>query len=347
MSFIAVLALITEIALVFFNVSPALALDIRSEEILVSEERALMGTQVIVKVVGRDRETLERAVDAAFDEVSRLEQIMSNFIPTSELSRINQHAGEAPVSVSRELFWVIQRSLFFSELSEGAFDISFASVGKLWNFRTGILPTPEAVRAQLPFVNYRKIQLDEEKSTVFLPYAQMEIGLGGIGKGYAMDRAMAVLMDHGIRNAMVMAGGDTLIKGKKGNEPWKVGLRDPDKENGILAVLPLEDQAISTSGDYERFFIKDGVRYHHILDPKTGYPAKSCRSVTILAQDATTSDALTKPVFILGPKKGLAFIARFQGVEAIIMDDRGKIFLSPGLAAYGFGDPVKDPKTEK
>ncbi len=347
MSSTQVLALTTKVALLVLLAAPVLVEGDEPQNILVTEERAMMGTQVIIKALGNDREELNRAVNAAFEEVSRLEKIMSNFIPTSELSHINQQAGRAPVPVSRELFWVIQRSLFFSELSDGAFDISFASVGKLWNFRAGILPTPEAVKAQLPFVNYRRIQLDEKNSTVFLQDAEMEIGLGGIGKGYAMDRAMAVLMDHGIRNAMVMAGGDTLIKGRKGNELWRVGLRDPDKKDGILAVLPLEDQAISTSGDYERFFIKDGVRYHHILDPKTGYPAKLCRSVTILAHDATTSDALTKPVFILGPKKGLAFIERLDGVEGIIVDDRGKIYLSSGLASYGFGDSVKNQEREK
>ncbi len=341
MSFTRVWVLIINLILVVPFVAHALAQVRETEEFLVTEERVMMGTQVIIKALGNDRDRLDRAVQAAFEEVSRLEKIMSNFIPTSELSRINQQAGKAPVPISRELFWVIQRSLFFSKLSDGAFDISFASVGKLWNFRSGILPIPETVQEQLPFVNYRKIRLDEKSSTVFLQDPQMEIGLGGIGKGYAMDRAMAVLMDHGIRNAMVMAGGDTLIKGRKGNEPWRVGLRDPNKEDGILAVLPLEDQAISTSGDYERFFIKDGVRYHHILDPKTGYPAKLCRSVTILAQDATTSDALTKPVFILGPKKGLAFIKQLEGVEAIIVDDQGKIHLSSGLATYGLGETAK------
>jgi thiamine biosynthesis lipoprotein len=296
-----------------------------------------MGTQVIVKAVGDDREQLRIAVNAAFDEVSRLERLMSNFMPDTELSRINQQAGVAPVKVSRELFGVIKRSIFFSELSDGAFDISFASVGKLWNFRNGVVPAPDAIKDLLPFVNYRKIQLDEERSTVFLPSPQMEIGLGGIGKGYAMDRAMAVLAEHGIHNAMVMAGGDTVIRGRNGNDLWRVGLRDPDKADGILAVLPLEDQAISTSGDYERFFIKDGVRYHHILDTKTGFPAMLCRSVTILAQDATTSDGLTKPVFILGPERGLALIEQMDDVEAIIIDRNGKIYLSSGLAGLGLG----------
>jgi FAD:protein FMN transferase len=309
---------------------------VRGEEaqgILLAESRALMGTEVAIKAIGKDRAELERAVEEAFAEVSRLERLMSNFIETSELSRINQQAGKAPVPVSRELYSVIHRADDFSRLTDGAFDITFASVGKLWNFRAGIVPPRAAVEGQLPFVDYRKIRYDENSLTVFLPDARMEIGLGGIGKGYAVDRAMAVLARHGIRNATVMAGGDTLIRGKKGKDLWQVGLRDPDKKNGILAVLPLEDQAISTSGDYERFFIKDGVRYHHILDTRTGYPADQCRSVTILAKDATTSDALATGVFVLGPDRGMALIERLDGVEAIIVDAREKIHLSSGLTS--------------
>jgi len=306
-----------------------------AHETLLSENRALMGTEVAIKAIGDDRAELDRAVEEAFSEVSRLEQMMSNFIETSELSRINQQAGKAPVSVSRELYSVIRRADDFSRLTDGAFDITFASVGKLWNFRSGIVPSREAVAQQLPFVDFRKIRYNDQVPAVFLPDPHMEIGLGGIGKGYAVDRAMAVLTRHGIRNAIIMAGGDTLIKGKKGNDLWQVGLRDPDKKNSLLAVLPLEDQAISTSGDYERFFIKDGVRYHHILDTRTGYPAEHCRSVTILAKDATTSDALATGVFVLGPDRGMALVERLDGVEAIIVDASEKIHLSSGLTSLG------------
>lgn len=345
MSYTRVLALLISGGLSAALLTPAWAEEPNDGSILVSEERALMGTQVIVKAVGSDRKQLDAAMKAAFDEVWRLERMMSNFMPESELSLINRQAGKSPARVSRELFDVIKRAVSFSELTGGTFDVSFASVGKLWNFRTGVLPDPAAVKAQLPFVNYRKIQLNEEESSVFLPFPQMEIGLGGIGKGYAMDRAMAVLVAHGIDNAIVMAGGDTLVKGKKGTELWRIGLRDPDKKDGILAVLPLEDQAISTSGDYERFFIKDGVRYHHILDPATGYPAMKCRSVTILAQDATTSDALTKAVFILGPERGLALIEKMENVESIVIDQHGTMYLSSGLAGLGLSAATADQGT--
>lgn len=344
MSFTRALALATSGWLVSVLPASAWAGTDESRPILITEERVLMGTQVIVKAIGDRRDELNAAVNAAFDEISRLERLMSNFMPDSELSRINQQAGKAPVAVSRELFEVIKRSLVFSELSEGAFDISFASVGKLWNFRTGVVPSSDAVKAQLRFVDYHKIQSDDARSTVFLSFAGMEIGLGGIGKGYAMDRAMAVLSAHGIHNAMVMAGGDTLIRGRNGDDVWRVGLRDPDKANGILAVLPLEDQAISTSGDYERFFVQDGVRYHHILDTKTGYPARLCRSVTILAPNATTSDALSTAVFVLGPERGLALVERLDDVEAVIIDRHGQMILSSGLAGIEIGDQTADQR---
>jgi len=292
-----------------------------------------MGTRVVIKVFGDDQSQIDQAIRAGFAEVVRLEKMMSNFIPESELSRINQNAGKAPVPVSRELFNLIREAIAYSKLTHGAFDLSFASVGKLWNFRAGTVPSVEAVRERLHLVDYKKIRLDESTSSIFLTHSGMEIGPGGIGKGYVMDRTMAVLKDHGINNAMVMAGGDTLIRGKKGEETWKVGLRDPDRKNGILAVLPLKDEAISTSGDYERFFMKDGVRYHHILDTKTGFPARLSRSVTILAPNATTSDALSTSVFVLGPEKGLALIEGLDNVEAIIIDPKGRIHLSSGLRA--------------
>lgn len=339
-------AFLTSGLLIGVLVTPAPAVTPAPSLLLISEERVLMGTQVIVKAVGEDGEQLRAAINAAFDEVSRLERLMSNFMPETELSRINQQAGVAPVKVNPELFAIVKRSLSFSELSDGAFDISFASVGKLWNFRKAVLPAASEVNAQLPFVNYRGIQLDNERSTIFLPSPRMEIGLGGIGKGYAMDRAMAVLNGHGVRNAMVMAGGDTLIRGRNGADFWRVGLRDPDHADGVLAVLPLEDQAISTSGDYERFFIKDGVRYHHILDTKTGYPAGLCRSVTILAPDATTSDALSTTVFVLGPERGLALVEQLDDVEAIIIDRHGNMTLSSGLVGLGL-NPTTTQRTHR
>jgi thiamine biosynthesis lipoprotein len=306
---------------------------------VVSRDRAMMGTEVMIKVAGPESAETDAAIEAAFGEISRLEGVMSNFIPSSEISRINASAGRSTVPVSPELYSVIDRALYFSKLTGGAFDISFASVGRLWDFRKRVVPSRESVRQALTLVDYRKIRLDPETNGVMLTRPGMEIGLGGIGKGYAADRAMSVLAERGIENAMVMAGGDTLIRGTRNGEPWRVGLRNPDVKDGILAVLPLENQAISTSGDYERFFMKDGVRYHHILNPKTGFPAEGCRSVTILAPNAFTSDPLSTGVFVLGPEKGLALIEKLDGVEGIIVDGGGVMHLSSGLEKLGLSRP--------
>ncbi len=335
-------ALIIKTAVLLLFVVPLNAEEWDGEGHLLTEERVLMGTQVIIKAIGPDQAQLKQAMEAAYAEVKRLERLMSHYMPESQLSQINFQAGKSPVIVDNELYRLIKRSLHFSELTDGAFDISFASVGKLWNFRREMVPTETAIQNQLPFVNYKNIQLDEQNSSVFLPDSRMEIGLGGIGKGYAMDRAMTVLQNHGIQNAMVMAGGDTLIRGKKGSAPWRVGLRDPNREGGILAVLPLADQAISTSGDYERFFFKNGIRYHHILNTKTGFPAKKSRSVSILASDATTSDALSTSVFVLGPEKGLILIEKLEEVEGIIIGPEGRMSLSSGLSTLNTeGENIK------
>ena len=303
---------------------------------IMTRERSLMGTQVVVKLLSKNQAEAESAIRAVFDEIERLEGMMSSYIPTSGVSRINRMASEVAVETDRELFGLIEKSIYFSELTEGAFDITFASVGRLWDFKKGIVPSTEAIREIISRVNYNNLRLDKARQTIRMTRKGMFIGLGGIGKGYAVDRAMTILSDHGFHNAMVMAGGDTVIRGKKGDEPWTVGLRDPRHKDRILAVLPLEDIAISTSGDYERFFIHDGVRYHHILDPKTGYPARASTSVTILAPDASTSDPLATAIFVMGHTRGMDLINRIQGVEAIIIDPEGELHLSTGLVNLEF-----------
>ncbi len=347
MYFKPVSALIISLSLLATFSEPLFAEDLEVKDQVITQKRALMGTEVMMKVslpTGKkaasqviDVSQVNRAISVAFDEVLRIEKLMSSFKPESELSRINQQAGNNPVSVSEELYGLIAKAQDFSVLTEGAFDISFASVGKLWDFRGKIVPTPAALKAALPLVNYKKIILNETKKSVFLAESGMSISLGGIAKGYAMDRAMAILKKHGIKNAMVMAGGDTLISGQNDGQNWLVGLRDPDNQKGIVAILPLSNEAISTSGDYERFFMKDGIRYHHILNTKTGQPARLCRSVSILAKDATSSDALSTSVFAMGPKAGLALIETLDGVEGIVIDTEGKWHLSSGLTSLDQG----------
>ena len=336
MLFIPVLVLIFELIHMNALLNPVLAEQADHKDHVMTRVRSLMGTEVVVKLHSQNQGEADSAFRAVFDEFERLEGMMSSYIPTSGVSKINRMASAVAVETDRELFELLEKSIYFSVLTEGAFDITFSSVGMLWDFRKGIVPSPEAIQEIISRVNYKNIRLDKAKHTIRMTRKGMSIGLGGIGKGYAVDRAISILSDHGFHNAMVMAGGDTVIRGKKGDEPWTVGLRDPRHKDRILAVLPLEDIAISTSGDYERFFVLDGIRYHHILNPKTGYPARASTSVTILAPEASTSDPLATAIFVMGPTRGMELINRIQDVEAIIIDPEGDLHLSTGLVNLEF-----------
>ncbi len=296
-------------------------------------EAAIMGTAVRVELWHADATAAGEAIDAVLAEMRRVDALMSSFRPGSELSRVNRGAETRPVPVSPELFALIRRAQAISRLSGGAFDITYASVGHLYNFRQGIAPDDRALKQALPAVDYRSLVLDPETRSVRFARPGMRIDLGGIAKGHAVDRAIALLRARGVREALVSAGGDTRILGDHHGRPWLTGIRDPRRPPGTSAVvLPLADTAISTSGDYERYFERDGVRYHHIISPRTGRPARAVRSVTILGPDATTTDALSTTVFVLGPRDGLALVERLAGIEAVIIDAAGRVHYSSGLA---------------
>ncbi len=296
-------------------------------------EAAIMGTAVRVELWHADATAAGEAIDAVLAEMRRVDALMSSFRPGSELSRINREAETRPVPVSPELFALIRRAQAISRLSGGAFDITYASVGHLYNFRQGIAPDDRALKQALPAVDYRSLVLDPKTLSVRFARPGMRIDLGGIAKGHAVDRAIALLRARGVREALVSAGGDTRILGDHHGRPWLTGIRDPRRPPGTSAVvLPLADTAISTSGDYERYFERDGVRYHHIISPRTGRPARAVRSVTILGPDATTTDALSTTVFVLGPRDGLALVERLSGIEAVIIDAAGRVHYSSGLA---------------
>ncbi|MDD5435603.1 MAG: FAD:protein FMN transferase, partial [Nitrospira sp.] len=233
-----------------------------------------------------------------------------------------------------DLFNVISASQRVSELSGGAFDISWAAMRRLWKFSKGEerVPSSEEITRKLPLLNYKNIELNESKRSVFLEKEGMAIGLGGIAKGYSVDKAMDILVKQGIRNAIIKAGGDMRIQGTNEGSPWDIGIQHPRDKNKVLGELHLSNISVSTSGDYEHFFIKDGVLYHHIIDPKTGMPARGCMSVTILAPDTMTSDALSTAVFVLGPEKGMQLIRLLPGVEGIIVDSEGNIHYSTGFS---------------
>jgi thiamine biosynthesis lipoprotein len=293
---------------------------------------AIMGTRIYVEVWADDAAKGDAAIEAVMADMRRIDDLMSHYKPESQLSQINAHAYEKPVQVDPELFDLIKRSLYFSEITDGAFDITYASVGHLYNYPEHIHPTEAQIKAALPAVNYKNLLLDPVHHTVRFEHAGMRIDLGGIGKGYAVDHGIGILKARGIQHAVVTAGGDSRIIGDHMGRPWVVGIRHPDDKNKVVTRIPLVDSAMSTSGDYERYFDDNGIRYHHIIDPRTGHSASKVRSATILGPTATETDGMSKTAFVLGPEKALAIINSMPQFDAVFVCPDGKVLYSNGLA---------------
>lgn len=310
----------------------ALLLPAGSHAAWYEREEAIMGTRVAVQLWSEDPALAERAMDAVIGEMHRTDELMSTYKPGSQLSQVNEHAYERPVQVDADLIDVVEKSLEYSRLSDGVFDVTYASVGYLFDYRKHVHPTDAQIAAALPAVDYRQVVVDHDARTIRFLKPGMRIDLGGIAKGWAVDRGIDILRELGIEHAMVNAGGDTRLLGDRRGKPWIVGIRDPRNEGKVVTRIPLQDEALSTSGDYERYFEEDGVRYHHILEPGTGRSPKAVRSVTVIGPTATHTDGLTKPVFILGVERGLEFIRKVKDAEAIIVDNEGRVFHSEGLA---------------
>jgi thiamine biosynthesis lipoprotein len=310
----------------------------------------LMGTTVSLNVwldPGKDPRDAGAAMQAAFAEIARIESVMSEWQPQSELSKWNAAAGGEPVALSPELFTVLKRSREISEITGGAFDVTFYGVGQLWKFDRGAKPpSAEAIAAKLGLVGWRDIELhDDGRGRLARP--GMKVGLGATAKGYAVDRASAVLRDRGFANHVVEGGGDTYVSGTKNGKPWMVGVQNPgaklQREGGlqpqqkpsvVLGALPSSDRSVVTSGDYERFFEYEGRRYAHILDPRTGWPvdaSRSPQSVTLVAANATDADAYCTAVAVMGPDTGMAFVESRPELGAIIIDHAGKVTISSNL----------------
>lgn len=294
-------------------------------------EAAIMGTRIAVELWHEDPAAAGAAIDAVMTEMRRIDELMSHYRPESQLSRVNREAGSGPVRVDPELARLVARALEFSELTGGAFDISYASVGYLYDYREHRRPTDEQIQQALPGVNWRHIEVDAAASTIRFLRPGMRIDLGGIAKGHAVDRATAILRARGVAHASITAGGDSYLLGDRRGRPWVVGIRHPDDPGRVIARIPLADAAISTSGDYERYFDEGGVRHHHIIDPKTGRSATGVRSVTIIAPTSTLAEGLTKGVFILGPERGIALAESQPDVDAVVVRDDGRVFYSKGL----------------
>jgi thiamine biosynthesis lipoprotein len=298
----------------------------------ITQTENIMGTRCSVELWSEDRQKGEAAIASVFADMHRIDRLMSTWKEDTEISRVNREAGKHPVQVSPELFRLLQVSVEYSELTRGAFDITYASVGYLYDFKKGVHPDQKAIEAALPGINFRHMKLDPTTTSVSFTRPGMRIDLGGIAKGHSVDRGIEILRKQGITRAMVNAGGDTRIIGDRFGKPWVVGVRDPDHEGKVFLRLPLTDTAFSTSGDYERYFDEDGKRFHHIIDPKTGDSARKCRSVTVISATATRTDALTKSVFIMGPEEGIKFIDTLPDVDAVAVAPDGKVYYSKGLA---------------
>ena len=303
---------------------------------LVERTRAAMGSDLRLAAWTGDEATSQAAFDAVFREFDRLDALMSVWRPGSDVLRINEAAGVRAVAVGPDVREALHAARQVSEWTGGKFDVTFGALADLWKFddqnEDHTVPAADAVRSRLPLIDYRQIEIDDRAGTVFLRRAGMRMHLGGIGKGYAVEHAAAILRQAGLRDFMIQAGGDLYVAGRKAGRPWRLGINDPRGAEGkSFAMLDLTDSTFSTSGDYARYFIKDGVRYHHIIDPSTGQPARGCRSVTIVTDSPLLADGLSTGVFLLGPEAGMALIERLPHVEGVIVSATNDVLISPGL----------------
>ena len=292
---------------------------------------AIMGTQIHVEVWHPDADTAGAGIALVLKEIGRIDGLMSPHKVDSEVSQINAAAGADWVGVSAELARLLRTAEQLSVLSGGAFDLSFASAGHLYGYRQGVLPSPEQLRAATELIDFRQIELDLARPAVRLARPGMRIDLGGIAKGHAVERAAQLLQAEGFAHALISAGGDTRLVGDRMGRPWIVGVRHPRSAHKLVTRIPLNNEAISTSGDYERFFEVDGLRHHHIINPSTGDSARAVTSVTVIGPDATWTDGLSTALFVAGPETGLQWINALAGYEALVVDGQGQLHQSDGL----------------
>jgi len=297
----------------------------------IKDRRHLMGTEVSVELWAEGVDAPEQAIEAVFAEFHRLDEMMNPWNPKSELSRINRDAAKRATVTTAEIIQVVTKAMYYSRLSGGAFDISFASVGQHYDFRLGRAPDDKTLSKDRTQIDYTAIAIDPKAATLFFSKPGLQIDLGGIAKGYAVDAGIDILRRAGVVAGVVSAGGDSKILGDLGNRPRVIGIRHPRKKGEYAALVPLADTAISTSGDYERFFIQDGIRYHHILDPKTGTSAAEVQSASVISPASIDSDALSTTCFVLGAERGQELINSLPGVDAIIIDGQGKLHYSAEL----------------
>jgi len=302
--------------------------------VTVDRTLSLMGSRFVITIVAESEATANKHIDEASAEITRIEKLISSWDENSETSLINKNAGIQPVKVNPELYGLIERSLKISAITDGAFDISYASMDKVWKFDGSMRypPSEEEIKSSIAQVGYQHIILDKEKSTVFLENKGMKIGFGAIGKGYAADKTKALMLSKNVFAGIINASGDLTTWGRQATgEKWIIGISNPLDREKIFSWLPLDESSVATSGNYEKYVVFKGEKYSHIIDPRTGYPSKGINSVSVFSKSAELCDALATSVFIMGRETGLAFIEQLEGTEIIIVDSENKIHKSKGI----------------
>jgi len=308
-------------------------------QMVYQEKHSLLGSPYEITVVVKDSTEGKIFADMSVKELKRIEQLISEWIPTSDISLVNQQAGKQPVKVHAEVFELLQRSVKFSKLTDGAFDVTWAGMDRIWKFDGSMkeMPSEERIRSSVQNVGYQNLILNEKDTTVFLQKQGMKIGTGGIGQGYIADRIKQLLLASGNASGLVNISGDITSWGKQPDgKPWTVAIINPVNKEKVFAFFPLEETAIETSGNYEKFVVFNGIRYAHIIDPRTGYPAQGVVSVSVFAKHTEIADALATGVFVLGVDVGLNLINQLEGIECIIIDVQGKIHMSKGIEVNQF-----------
>ena len=294
----------------------------------------LMGSRFDITIVAQDATTANHYIDMAIEEISRIEKLISSWHPSSQTSEINKNAGISPVKVDQELMDLIERCITVSKITDGAFDITYASMDKVWRYDGSMtqMPSKEAIENSVAKIGYQNIVLDKKAQTVFLKLEGMKIGFGAIGKGYAADKVRSMLKVEGVKSGIINASGDLTTWGKQADgKDWMIGITNPLNKDNIFSLFPVVNAAVATSGNYEKYVTFNGVKYSHIIDPRTGYPSTGIQSVTIFALSAELCDALATSVFITGTETGLNMIDQIKGVECIIIDDQNNIHTSQNI----------------
>jgi FAD:protein FMN transferase len=313
-------------------------------QVLRKRTTLLMGGRFDITIVAKDSLTAEKNSDVVIEEISRIENLISDWKSDSQISEVNRNAGVQPVKVDREVFELTQRALRFSEVTNGGFDISFAAMDRIWKFDGSMteMPSEEAIKKSVEKVGYKNIVLDSANTTIFLKLKGMKIGFGALGEGYANDRCRQMMRDKGIEAGIINGSGDMSTWGKQPNgKAWNIGITNPFRPEKLLAVVPLTQEAVTTSGSYEKFVVLDGKRYSHIINPATGYPVTGLCSVTVFGPYAETANGLSTSLMVLGSDAGLHLLQRYPEYSCIMITDTGKIIRSKNFKLKKFKNKVK------